>query len=148
VTRPREPDLNAIRRGVDAVGRLSDGLLRIGPWGLGVDGLLSWIPGVGEAYSALAAAYLLVQGARARVPVGTLAAAAALMGGRTLVTAIPLVGPLAADALTLHRWSARLIVRAIDRRIEARQGEDFTSAGRRAPTRLRFPRLATARGSR
>jgi hypothetical protein len=124
--RPREPDLTAIRRGVAFVGKLSDGLLRVGPWGLGVDGLLSWIPVVGESYSAIAAAYLLIQGARARVPIGTLVAAAALMGGRTLVTAVPLIGPLAADALTLHKWSARMIVHAIDRRI-ADGGGDFAT---------------------
>jgi Domain of unknown function (DUF4112) len=105
-----------------------------GPWGLGLDGILSWIPGVGEAYSVIAAAYLLIQGARARVPLATLLTAAALMGGRTLVTAIPLIGPLAADALTLHKWSARLIVRAIDKRIAADGGgrENF-SFSRSAP---------------
>ncbi len=118
------PDLIAIRRGVDTVGRLSDSLLRLGPWSIGIDGVLSWIPGVGEIYSVGAAAYILVQGARARVPISTLALAAALMGGRTLVTAAPLIGPLAADALTLHKWSARLIVRAIDRRLAAEAPSD------------------------
>lgn len=113
----REPDLAAIRRGVERVGKLSDGLLRLGPFRLGVDGILSWIPGVGEIYSGAAAAYLLVQGARARVPLSTLALAAALMGGRTLITAIPFVGPAAVDVLALHGLSARLIVRAIDRRL-------------------------------
>jgi hypothetical protein len=129
-----DPDLGSIRRGVETVGNLSDGLLRLGPWGLGLDGILSWIPGVGEAYSVIAAAYLLIQGARARVPLATLLTAAALMGGRTLVTAIPLIGPLAADALTLHKWSARLIVRAIDKRIAADGGgrENF-SFSRSAP---------------
>ncbi|HZL00289.1 MAG TPA: DUF4112 domain-containing protein [Caulobacteraceae bacterium] len=113
----REPDLLAIRASVQRIAMLSDGLIRIGPWGLGLDGVLSWIPGLGEIYSAGAAAFLLVQGLRARVPVSTLAIAAALMGGRTLITAIPLAGPVVADLLTMHRWSARLIVRAIDRRL-------------------------------
>ena len=131
----RDPDLIAIRRGVERVGKLSDGLLRLGPWSLGLDGVLSWIPVVGEAYSALAAAYLLIQGARARVPIATLLVAALLMGGRTLITAIPLVGPLASDALTLHKWSARLIVRAIDRRLGRRDEGAFSfpfMAGRSA----------------
>jgi ethanolamine transporter EutH len=125
----REPDLIAIRRSVERVGRLSDNLVRLGPFRLGLDGVLSWIPGLGEIYSAAAAAFLITQGARAGVPASTLLLAAALMGGRTLITAVPLAGPAAADLLTLHRWSAHLIVRAIDRRIAA--GEGGARAGRR-----------------
>ena len=119
------PDLLALRRSVERVGRWSDGLIRLGPWGLGLDGVLSWIPGVGEAYSALAAAIILIQGFRARVPLPTLILAAALMAGRTAVSAIPLVGPLAADLLTLHRRSARLVTAAIDRRL----ADDAQGAG-------------------
>src|SRR5665213_3205516 len=115
----RDPDLAAIRRGVERVGKLSDGLLRLGPFRLGIDGVLSWIPGIGEIYSGAAAVYLLVQGARARVPLATLVLAGALMGGRTLITAVPLAGPAAADLLALHGLSARLIARAIDRRMAA-----------------------------
>ncbi len=113
----REPDLAAIHRSVLRIGRLSDGLLRLGPLRLGADGLLSWIPGVGEAYSGAAAAFLIIQGVRARVPLRILLAAGALMGGRTLITAVPLAGPAAADLLALHGLSARLIVRAIERRM-------------------------------
>ncbi|MHB8530806.1 MAG: DUF4112 domain-containing protein [Caulobacteraceae bacterium] len=114
----REPDLEAIRRSVERLGILSDGLVRLGPFGLGLDGILDWIPGAGEIYSVAAGAFLLVQGARARVPIQTLLLAAGLMGARTLVTAIPLAGPPIADLLLAHRWSARLIARAIQRRID------------------------------
>ena len=113
----RNEQLLAIRRSVELVGKFSDGLLRIGPFRLGAEAALSWIPVVGEAYGGAAAAFLLIQGARARVPLSTLAAAAAMMGGRTLITAIPIAGPLAADALALHGLSARMIVRAIDKRL-------------------------------
>lgn len=117
-----EPDLIALRNSVALVGRLSDSLIRLGPFSLGLDGILSWIPGAGELYSVAAAGVILVQGARARVPLPTLAMAAALMGGRTIISAIPLAGPAAADLLTLHRFSAKLVVAAIDRRLEA-QGQ-------------------------
>lgn len=113
----RPPDLIAIRRSVERIGRLSDGLVRLGPFSLGIDGVLSWIPGLGEVYSLAAAVFLVAQGLRAGVPATTLAAAALLMGGRTAITAIPLAGPAAADLLTLHRLSARLIARAIDRKL-------------------------------
>jgi hypothetical protein len=110
-------DLIAIRRSVELVGRFSDGLLRIGPFRLGAEAALSWIPGVGEIYGAVAAIFLLGQGLRAGVPLHVLAMCAALMFGRTLINAAPIAGPLAADALALHGMSARMIVKAIDKRL-------------------------------
>jgi hypothetical protein len=115
----REPDLQAIRRSVERIGRASDSLVRVGPFSLGLDGVLSWIPGVGEAYSGVAAALILVQGARARAPLPVLLAAAGLMAGRTAITAIPLAGPAVSDVFLAHKWAARLIVRAIDRKLAA-----------------------------
>jgi hypothetical protein len=114
-----DSDLHAIRASVALVGRLSDGLIRFGPFSVGVEGVLSWIPGVGELYGSAAAAFLLVQGARARVPASTLLLAAGLLTGRTLISAIPLAGAAASDLLTAHKWSARLIIAAIDRRVAA-----------------------------
>jgi hypothetical protein len=113
------PALLTIRHSVAAVGRLSDSLVRFGPFRLGLDGVLSWIPGVGEVYSAGAATFIIVQGVRARVPVHVLVACAALMGGRTVVSAIPLAGPLAADLFLAHRLSAKMVVRAIDKMLPA-----------------------------
>lgn len=135
----RAPDLLAIRRNVDRMGRLSDSIVHLGPFSLGLDGVLSWIPAVGEIYSAGAAAYLLTQGVRARVPIGTLGVAAALMAGRTVITAIPFVGPAASDLLTMHKWSAKLIVAAIDRKLA---GETVDPA--RPSQAGAAPRLATA----
>jgi hypothetical protein len=112
-----EDRLVKIRDSVAMVGRLSDGLLRFGPLSLGIDGVLSWVPGLGEVYSAAAGAFILIQGARAGVPVATLALAGGLMLSRTAVSAIPLAGPVAADLFTAHRWSARLVVGAIDRKL-------------------------------
>ncbi len=112
-----EDRLLKIRESVALVGRLSDGLLRVGPLSLGIDGVLSWVPGLGEVYSAAAGAFILIQGVRAGVPATTLALAGGLMLSRTAVSAIPLAGPLAADVFTAHRWSARLVVGAIDRQL-------------------------------
>jgi hypothetical protein len=108
-------DLAGIRRSVATVGRLSDNLLRVGPFRLGLDGVLSWVPGIGEIYSMGAAVFIIVQGVRARVPVHILLGCAALMGSRTLISAVPLAGPLAADLFLAHRLSAKMVVRAIDK---------------------------------
>jgi hypothetical protein len=114
-----DQERRAIRDSVARVGRLSDSLLRLGPLSLGLDGVLSWVPGLGEIYSGAAAAFILIQGARAGVPAPTLAAAGVLLACRTAITAVPLAGPAAADLFTAHRWAAAMIVRAIERQLGA-----------------------------
>ena len=111
-------ELLALRDSVALVGRLSDSLVRVGPFNLGIDGLLSWAPGVGELYSTLAGALIVIQGARAGVPASVLIGATALLSARTLATAVPLAGPAFADVFTAHKWAAAMVVRAIDRQIE------------------------------
>ncbi len=113
--RPSPSDLLGIRNSVETVGRLSDSLIRFGPFRMGLDGVLSWIPGVGELYSTGAAIFIIAQGARARVPAHTLVACAALMGSSTIVSAVPLAGPAVADLFLAHRLSAKMVVRAIDK---------------------------------
>jgi hypothetical protein len=130
----QQPDLHAIRRSVELVGRISDSLIRVGPFSLGIDGILDWIPGLGEVYSICAAGVILIQGYRAGVPLSTLALAGAMMAGRTAITAIPLAGPLAADLFTAHRFAARMVIAAIDRRL-ADQGD--------SPLRSRAPMWRT-----
>jgi len=111
--------LRSIRDSVSWVGQLSDSIVRLGPFNLGVDGVLSWIPGVGELYSTVAGGFIVLQGARAGVPLPILAAAAALLACRTLVSGVPIAGAAFADVFTAHRWAAALIVRAIDHQLEA-----------------------------
>ena len=109
----------AIRRSVAAVGALSDNLYSIGGFSIGLDGLLSWIPGLGEVYSSGAAIFIIAQGYRARVPAGVLLVAAAMMIARTGIIAVPLAGPAASDLLTTHKWAAQMIVAAIDKKLAA-----------------------------
>jgi hypothetical protein len=112
-----DAELRSIRDSVRLVGRLSDNIVRLGPFSLGVDGVLSWIPAVGEIYSAGAGAYILVQGARAGVPASVLARAALILGVRTFGDVVPLAGPVFADLFTAHKWAAGMVVDAIDRRL-------------------------------
>jgi hypothetical protein len=136
-------ELQSIRDNVARLGKLSDGLFRLGPFRLGLDGALAWVPGLGELYSAGAATYILVQGYRAGVPAATLATCAALLFGRTIVTAVPIAGPLAADMMTAHRWSSKLVVRAIDAKLAAAgapvkpRGRRWAWSGRMAPAAVR-----------
>ena len=116
---PTVSELQDIRKRVEQVARLSDGLVKIGGLRLGLDGVLAWLPGVGEVYSTAAGGYILYQGVRAGVPLTTLAKCGALLLGRTGITAVPLAGPLAADLFTAHRGSAKMVLKAIDRKLAA-----------------------------
>ena len=107
-------DLDSIRNSVAMIGRLSDGLVRLGPFNLGLDGVLAWVPGLGDVYSALAGGFIVVQGARAGVPGVVLGGAALLIGCRTIVGAVPIAGSAFADFFTAHKWAAAMVVRAID----------------------------------
>jgi hypothetical protein len=109
--------LRSIRDSVRFVGKLSDGIVKLGPWGLGLDGVLSWFPVAGEVYSACAGLFILAQGLRARVSWHVLAFSAVLLGLRTFGDAIPLAGPLFADLFLAHRWAAGMVVADIERRL-------------------------------
>jgi hypothetical protein len=126
--RSTDSELRSIRHSVSWVGRLSDNIVRVGPLSLGVDGILSWIPGVGEIYSTVAGGFIVIQGARAGVPLPILATATALLTCRTLISGIPIAGAAFADVFTAHRWAAALIVRAIDRQLAPVSAHDMPSA--------------------
>ncbi len=111
-----DAELVAIGDSVALVGRLSDSLIRVGSFNLGVDAMLSWIPGVGELYSTLAGGFIVVQGARAGVPASVLIAATGLLFVRTITSAVPIAGVVFADMFTAHRWASAMVVRAIERR--------------------------------
>ncbi len=115
-------DLESLRDSVQLVGKLSDSMFGLGPFSIGLDGVLSWIPGLGEVYSTAAGAFIIVQGARAGVSKSTLILAGGMMLSRTAISAVPLAGPVAADMFMAHKWSARMVANAIDRRISQRGG--------------------------
>ena len=38
-------------RNAERIKKLSDNLIKVGPWGLGLDGVLAWVPVAGTVYS-------------------------------------------------------------------------------------------------
>ena len=138
-------EVERIRASIARIGKLSDSVIRIGPFGLGLDGLLAWVPLVpaGAIYSAGAGAFLLMQGWRARVPAATLGLAAVLLTARTAASAIgeealPLIlVELGVDLFRAHKWTADMLLKAID---EA----DYVQAGLGAVDTYRSHRTMAA----
>ena len=115
--------IDGARRAIARIGKLSDNIVGIGPFGIGIDGMLAWIPGLGDAYSLGAGGLLLILGLRVRAPARSLIQVAALVGLRSIVggAAIPFLGPIyaaagaAVDLFRGHKMSADLLIKAIDR---------------------------------
>jgi hypothetical protein len=110
------------RRAIERIGGLSDNIIHIGPFGLGIDGVLAWVPGLGELYSLAAGGMLILLGFRARVPLSALVQVFMAVGLRSAagVPAAALLGPLypisgaVVDLFRAHKWSADMLARTID----------------------------------
>lgn len=105
-------------RNAERIKRLSDGLIRIGPWGLGLDGVLAWVPAANTIYSVGAGGLLLYEAWRARAAPWTLTRMVAYLAANTATTEVPIVG-WAMD--TLFRGHA-MAATALQKDIAARYG--------------------------
>jgi hypothetical protein len=105
-------------RNAERIKKLSDDLLKIGPWGLGLDGVLAWVPIAGTVYSLGTAGLLLYEGLKAQAAPWTLTRMALYMAANSAMSDVPLVG-WAMDTL----FRAQLMAaNALQKDIEARYG--------------------------
>ncbi|HEX3886113.1 MAG TPA: DUF4112 domain-containing protein [Phenylobacterium sp.] len=105
-------------RNAERIKKLSDNLVRIGPWGLGLDGVLAWVPIAGTVYSLGSGALLLYEGVQAHAAPWTLTRMAAYMIANSAMSDVPIVG-WAMD--TLFRGQA-MAANALQKDIVARHG--------------------------
>jgi hypothetical protein len=81
-------DIEKIWTDVEGVKKLSDRVIGVGPFGIGLDGLLTWVPVVGTVYTVGAAGWLLVQAARVRASPATVVRMLGYLGLDSLTTAV------------------------------------------------------------
>jgi hypothetical protein len=115
-------------RRVDRIRRLSDGLVRIGPFGLGLDGVLAWVPAAGTLYSLGAGALLINEALQAGASRATIVRMAAYLGLDSVSSAIPFVGWAADTFFRAHALSARALQKDIERRHGRPFGAEETSS--------------------
>lgn len=114
-------DIEKIWSNVEGVKKLSDRVLAIGPFGIGLDGLLTWIPVVGSVYSLSASGWLLVQAMRAKATPGTLARMAGYLGLDGVITVtgeVPLLS-IAPDLLDVVFQGHLMAAKALQKDIES-----------------------------
>jgi hypothetical protein len=107
-----------IWRSVNVVKRLSDRIVGIGPFGLGIDGVLAWVPGAGPIYTVGAGAFLIGQALRSGASVSTMSRMVAYLAADTATSAVPFVG-WAVDTLFPGHYMAAT---ALQKDIEDRHG--------------------------
>lgn len=94
---------------------MSDRLFSVGPLKVGLDGVLTWIPGVGDAYGLGASAFLLAQAARAGASQETIVRMAMLLGVDAVVGSLPVAGDIFDVVFRAHARAADVLKDEIDR---------------------------------
>ena len=113
-------------RSAERVKRVSDKLVKVGPVGLGLDGLLAWIPGANVAYSVGAGALLIYEAASAKASPATLARMGLYLLADSASSGVPIVGWAVDTLFPGHAMAAN----ALQKDIEARHGPSLLPPSR------------------
>lgn len=92
---PHPSELARIRAEMTKVRRLSENLFKVGPVGIGLDGLISWVPGAGLLYTLGAGGYLMKLAWQAGAPESVMRRMAGWIAADGLIGAVPIAGDVA-----------------------------------------------------
>jgi hypothetical protein len=105
-------------RSAERIKRLSDKLVSVGPVGLGLDGVLAWVPGANLLYSVGAGGLLIYEAVGAGAKGATVARMAAYLIADSAMSEVPLLGWAMDTLFPGHLMAAR----ALQKDIESRHG--------------------------
>jgi hypothetical protein len=103
-------------RNAERIKRLSDRLIGWGPFGLGLDGVLAWVPGANLIYSLGAGGLLGLEALASGASKATLAKMAAYIAANSAMTGVPVAGWALDTLFPGHLLAARALQRDIERR--------------------------------
>lgn len=117
------PDRPGVSRASRTIALVLDDLIRIPGtnFGVGLDGLVGLIPGIGDASTTTVAGFILADAVRNRVPLPVLARMGLNLGIDALLGLVPGIGDLLDIAHRANRKNLRLLQQAIDDRQRTRQ---------------------------
>jgi hypothetical protein len=115
-------ELHNTRKSIERIKKLSDNVVGVGPFGVGLDAALNLLPPIGKvnpgvAYSGLAGALLIFEGVRARASVMVLLQMAAILMVDTLAPLFGKAGAVADALFTGHKWAADLLLKHMEETI-------------------------------
>lgn len=119
-------------RRAERIRTLSDRVIGMGPWGIGIDGVLAWVPVAGTVYSVGAAGLLLNEALQAGASRATLVRMGAYLGLDSVASGVPLLGWAVDTLFTGHAFAARALQKDIERRHGRPIVEDKTPVSRPA----------------
>jgi len=105
-------------RSAERIKRLSDRLVGVGPIGVGLDGVLAWVPVAGTVYSLGAGALLIAEGIAAGASAKTLARMGVYIALDSASSVPPVIGWVVDTLFPGHLMAAK----ALQKDIEARHG--------------------------
>lgn len=108
-------DVENVWLSVERIKKISDRVIGIGPFGLGLDAILTWIPGIGTIYTVGAGGWLIILGLRVKAGPGTLAR----MLGYLVVDTVTGTVPIAGDAIDALFPGHLLAAKALQKHIES-----------------------------
>lgn len=103
-------------RVAERVKRLSDRLVGIGPFGLGLDGVLAWVPGAGTIYSVGAGGLLIHEALQAGASKATLIRMGAYLAADSASSAVPILGWAVDTLFPGHLLAAKALQKDIEKR--------------------------------
>ena len=103
-------------RNAERLKRLSDNLIGIGRFGIGLDGVLAWVPGANLIYSLGAGGLLLFEGVKGGASAWTLTRMGAYLVANSAMTEIPIVGWAMDTLFRGHLMAANALQKDIDLR--------------------------------
>ena len=103
-------------RRAERIRTLSDRVIGVGSWGIGIDGVLAWVPVAGTVYSVGAAGLLLNEALQAGASRATLLRMGAYLGLDSVASGVPLLGWAVDTLFTGHAFAARALQKDIERR--------------------------------
>ena len=107
-------DIEKIWSNVEGVKKLSDRAVGLGPFGVGMDGLLTWIPVVGTVYSVGAGGWLLMQATRAKATPYTIARMCGYLGVDIVTGEVPVAGDVVDFFFPGHLMAAKALQKDIE----------------------------------
>lgn len=115
-------ELHNIRKNVEQIKKLSDNIVGIGPFGVGMDAALNFLPNIGKvnpgvAYSGVAGALLVFQGIRAHAAAMILVQMSAILIVDTLAPLFGKAGAVADALFTGHKWAADMLLKHMEETI-------------------------------
>lgn len=125
----------------ERIKRLSDRMIGVGPIGLGIDGVLAWIPGANLLYSLGAGGLLAYEAIQARAAPATLVRMGLYLVADSALSEAPFLGWAVDTFFPGHLMAAK----ALQRDIERRHGRPPATVKR--GQRGKFSPLRTPRGA-